>query len=179
MFRKGFGYEGSARIPLIIADSPANTDRNFRRVVDHVVELRDVMPTLLDLAGLPIPTSVDGVSLAPYLRAAQPPAQPPRPWLHGEHVTLGQSLQWITDGKTKYLWASGNGTEELFDLESDPDELTDLAADPDNAELLRLWRHRLIAALEGREEGFVQDGQLVRGQSVVTILEHIRKLLDA
>jgi arylsulfatase len=177
MFRKGFGYEGSARVPLIVADARVRTNRVTGAVVDQVVELRDVMPTLLDLAGLPIPPSVDGVSLAPYLRGEQP--EQIRTWLHGEHVLLGQSLQWVTDGKVKYLWASGNGTEELFDLVRDPDELTNLATHEDRAELLALWRGRLISALEGREEGFVRDGRLVAGQPVVTILEHARKLIEA
>ncbi len=66
MFRKAVPYEGSARVPFIVADAPRRGRQ--QQVVDQVVELRDVMPTLLDLAGLPIPDSVDGHSLAPYLR---------------------------------------------------------------------------------------------------------------
>lgn len=177
MFRKGFGYEGSARVPLIITGAPSSERRVGGRVVDQVVELRDVMPTLLDLAGLPIPETVDGVSLAPYLRGEEPAAA--REWLHGEHVLLGQSLQWVTDGHVKYLWASGEGTEELFDLDADPGELTNLAACADRAALLDVWRGRLTQALEGREEGFVRDGRLVPGRPVVTILEHTRRLIEA
>ncbi|MBB6403489.1 sulfatase-like hydrolase/transferase [Arthrobacter sp. AZCC_0090] len=74
MFRKAVPYEGSARVPFIIADAASQRNSARAVVVDHVVELRDVMPTLLDLAGVDIPDSVDGVSLAPYLR------DPARAW---------------------------------------------------------------------------------------------------
>ncbi|WP_449372510.1 sulfatase/phosphatase domain-containing protein [Arthrobacter psychrolactophilus] len=151
-------------------------------VVDEVVELRDVMPTLLELAGIPIPDSCDGKSLVRFLRES--PAdmvsaaeEPWRAWLHGEHVYFGQSLQWVTDGHVKYLWASEWGSEELFDLDADPDELHNLAPRPEHAELLQKWKGRLITALTGREEGFVRDGALVTGAKVVTMLAHARALV--
>jgi arylsulfatase A-like enzyme len=174
MFRKGFGYEGSARIPFLIAGP--NNDASFVRggVVDDVVELRDVMPTLLDLAGLPVPETVDGRSLAPLLRGERVPW---REYLHGEHTQLGQSLQWLTDGKMKYCWASEHGTEELFDLAADPHELHNLAAVDSYADVLSLWRSRLVGALAGREEGYVADGCLVAGRKPVTILRHTRERL--
>jgi arylsulfatase A-like enzyme len=175
MYRKGFGYEGSAGIPLLIADAPAARAHPGGRVVDHVVELRDVMPTLLELAGVPVPDTVDGVSLAGFIRGEGGDA--PREYLHGEHVMFGQSLQWVTDGRTKYLWASGTGNEELFDLVDDPGELRNLAPLREHAELLQRWRGRLIDALDGREEGFVADGELRPDRPVVTILEHTRARL--
>ncbi|WP_125610879.1 arylsulfatase [Specibacter cremeus] len=175
-YRKAVGYEGSARVPLIIATpdgaAPAGT------VVDEVVELRDIMPTLLDLAGVPVPDSCDGRSLARFLPGADRPIDAPwRAWLHGEHVYFGQSLQWVTDGHVKYLWASAWGTEELFDLDADPHELHNLAQDPAHRELRELWRGRLIADLTGREEGFVQDRDLVPGAAVVSMLAHARERL--
>lgn len=176
MFRKGVGYEGSARIPLLIAGTPVDGSLVRGGVVGEVAELRDVMPTLLDLAGLPIPASVDGRSLAPLMRAEHPDW---RPYLHGEHVRLGQSFQWVTDGKVKYCWASGPGTEELFDLVADPGELHDLATSEANADLLSLWRARLVDALRDREEGYAVDGRLVAGRQPVNILRHTRDRLTA
>ena len=145
-------------------------------MVTEVVELRDVMPTLLELAGLPIPDSCDGRSLVPFLRGADPPW---RSWLHGEHTLLGQSLQWVTDGRTKFLWASGTGAEELFDLTHDPGELHNLTSDSRHRELLDLWRSRLVEALRGREEGYVADDRLVTGRAPVTILRHTRERLSS
>ncbi len=180
MFRKAVGYEGSARIPLIIADAPNShhaADSRPVPVVEQVVELRDIMPTLLELAGLPVPETVDGVSLAPYLRGHEPGYV--REYLHGEHILRGQSLQWLTDGEFKYLWGSAKGIEELFDLRNDPDELHNLAPLPDQGDLLAMWRGRLIHELTGREEGFVHDGRLVTGRPVVTILEHTRERIES
>lgn len=168
MFRKALPYEGSARVPLIIHDPRTPSGGT----VDHVVELRDVMPTLLDLAGIDIPDSVDGASLATALIGG---GTAPRDHLHGEHTYFGQSIQWITDGRLKYVWASGTGREQLFDLDVDPGELHNLIGDPGYAEQELLCRGRLIGALRGREEGFVQDGELVPGAPVVTTLAAARQ----
>src|SRR5690606_22893619 len=86
LFRKGFPYEGSARIPFLLAGPGLGPGI----VRDEVVELRDVMPTLLDLAGLPIPDQVEGRSVAPLARGQRVDGW--RPYLHGEHTLLGQSL---------------------------------------------------------------------------------------
>lgn len=179
-YRKAVGYEGSARVPFIVAPAPSDKKALRGQVVDEVVELRDLMPTLLDLAGLDIPESCDGKSLARFLRddaGAAASSEPWREWLHGEHVYFGQSLQWVTDGHVKYLWASEWGSEELFDLDNDSDEMHNLAPLPEHSQLLSLWKGRLIEALDGREEGFVKDGKLVTGAEVVTILSHTRELI--
>ncbi|WP_315915043.1 arylsulfatase [Arthrobacter sp. lap29] len=179
-YRKSVGYEGSARVPFIVAPAP-NDPRALRgTVVDEVVELRDIMPTLLELANVPVPESCDGKSLVRFLRQTPSGAEPAgdvepwREWLHGEHVYFDQSLQWVTDGHVKYLWASEWGTEELFDLDADPEEMHNLAPLPEYAPLLALWKSRLIADLTGREEGFVHDGELVTGAPVATMLAHAR-----
>lgn len=181
-YRKAVGYEGSARVPLIVAPAPSDAAAAHGAVVDQVVELRDIMPTLLELAGVPVPESCDGKSLLRFVRDTPAPEaagdEAWREWLHGEHVYFGQSLQWVTDGHVKYLWASGWGTEELFDLDSDPGELRNLAPLPEHAHLLGLWKGRLIEALTGREEGFVHDGDLVTGAPVVTMLAHARALAN-
>lgn len=179
-YRKAVGYEGSARVPFIVAPAPRDAAAVRGAVVDEVVELRDIMPTLLELAGVPVPETCDGKSLLRFVRDSPVPeaveADPWREWLHGEHVYFGQSLQWVTDGHIKYLWASGWGSEELFDLDSDPGELHNLAPLPEHAGLLELWKGRLIADLAGREEGFVRDRELVTGAPVVTMLAHARAL---
>ncbi|MCK5805124.1 MAG: sulfatase-like hydrolase/transferase [Lentisphaeria bacterium] len=64
-FNKNSLIEESIRIPLIIHDP-----RGCRPVIDtdHVVSIIDVMPTLLELAGLTVPAYVQGRSLAPLVR---------------------------------------------------------------------------------------------------------------
>lgn len=169
LWRKGFPYEGSARVPLIVAGPgiPQN------QVYEPVVELRDIMPTLLDAAGLPAPQAIDGRSLLPDARNAATdgtPGEGLRAYLHGEHQLLGQSLQWIRLGPWKYVWLSGSGTEQLFDLDADPEErvnrVDDTAAQPG----LTACRTALISELTGREEGYVAHGELVAGRSPVAVL---------
>ncbi len=177
MFRKAVPYEGSSRVPFIIANSPAAPKAARGAVVDHVVELRDIMPTLLDLAGLPIPDSVDGRSLAPIVRGESSEAV--REVLHGEHVYWGQNLHWLTDGHHKYIWGSGEGTEELFNLDADPQERHNLADDPANLGDLQSWRQRMVETLRDREEGYVVDGALTPGAQVVAMLRHAREKASA
>jgi arylsulfatase A-like enzyme len=153
-FRKVLPYEGSARVPLLLSGPEIP-----RHVVvgDAVVELRDVMPTLLDAAGLPVPDGLDGRSALPLARGERDGW---REFLHGEHTAFGQSVHWLTDGRWKYVWWSGTGREQLFDLVADPQECRDQADSPEAAR----WRARLIATLADREEGFVAGGALVPGR---------------
>lgn len=174
MYRKGQPYQGSVRIPLIVSD-PRST-KNARRRLSPVVELRDVMPTLLDLAGIEIPDSVDGSSLMPLIAGG---TEPVRESLHGEHVLFGQSLQWMTDGRWKFVWMSGSGVEQLFDLQADPHEKRNLAAEPTYLPELRRWRTALIGFLADREEGFVHEGRLVPGRPVHPSAARIRVLAES
>ncbi len=97
LFRKGYPYEGSARVPLLLAGPGVGGGV----VCEEVVELRDVMPTLLECAGVEVPGGVEGRSLLPWARGEG--AGPVREYLHGEHALLGQSLQWIATGRWKYV----------------------------------------------------------------------------
>lgn len=120
------------------------------------------MPTLLEAAGVSIPDSVEGRSLLPLLRGA---SDEWRPFLHGECCdipTLKSGMQYLTDGRRKYIWFPGLGREQFFDLEQDPREMNDLASQPDRAEEIAVWRERLTKELEGRPEGFVCGGRLVQ-----------------
>ncbi|WP_151904761.1 arylsulfatase [Brachybacterium ginsengisoli] len=171
MYRKSVGYEGSARVPLVV-HVPPRWREAWGEIgeVDSIAELRDVMPTVLELAGVEVPHDVDGMSLRPGGAV--------RDHLHGEHVigSLGrQSMQWIRSERHKYVWFSGDGNEQLFDLAADPREERDLAGLPEHEEELARHRALLVAALEGREEGFVSDGELVAGRPVQTEASWVRE----
>ncbi len=171
LFRKGLPYEGSARVPLILA-GPRGSGLPGGTVSGALAELRDVMPTLLDCAGLPVPAEVEGCSLLPAARGG---TEPVRRHLHGEMVMVGQSIQWVTDGREKYVWFSGTGREQLFDLERDPQERRDLATLPGEAERMARWRRVLADALREREEGFTDGERLITGRPVHALLRHVRE----
>jgi arylsulfatase A-like enzyme len=169
MYRKSVGYEGSARVPLVVHVPPRWREGwGEGGKVDTIAELRDVMPTLLGTAGVPVPDGVDGIDLR----------RETREHLHGEHLisALGRhSMQWIRSARHKYVWFSGDGHEQLFDLEEDPHELHDLAGDPAHGEELARHRALLVAELEGREEGFVADGELVAGRPLQSEASWVRE----
>jgi arylsulfatase A-like enzyme len=169
-FRKSVPYEGSARVPLIFC-GPSKCGIKPNAAYDSVVELRDVMPTLLDCCGIPIPDTVEGKSFLPMARGEK---QTWREYLHGEHVLAGQSMQWLTDGKEKFVWFSGSGAEQLFDLQRDPQELSDLSREKNSSSRLEHWRKLLIKELHGREEGFTDGRQLIAQRPVDPCLKHVK-----
>lgn len=164
LIAKAYPYDGSARLPFILrlpktgqwAQGSAN---KTTQQVDQVVELRDLLPTFCELAGAEVPDYIDGKSILPLCRNE---ASGWRDYLHGEHTLADESNQWLTDGHEKYIWHPQTGRELLFNLDEDPTELRDLSQI--QPERLQLWRERLIAELDGREEGFVQDGALIVGR---------------
>jgi arylsulfatase A-like enzyme len=175
LLRKTYAYEGSSRIPLIVVP-PAGTGRPDRKIADEVVELRDLMPTLLDAAGLPIPETVDGASLLPLLDA------PPKRWrsyLHGEHCTCysaEQEMHFVTDGRRKFIWLPRINRTQFFDLEADPAELNDLVHDGNREDEVQLWRERLIDELKGRDCGWVKNGELYcpADEPLISPYKHVR-----
>jgi arylsulfatase A-like enzyme len=157
--RKRSAFEGSARIPFIV-NLPKSFDVKQGETLGDVVELMDVMPTVLDAVGVDIPETVDGKSLMPLIRGDN---EPWRDYIHGEcspMETINSGMQYITDGKDKYIFYPGTGDEQFFDLVNDPVEMTNLVNDPNYADRVELGRTRLISELEGRPENFVVNDQL-------------------
>ena len=154
MHRKTYAYEGSARIPFVIRypkglDLPSGA-------FEHVVGLQDVMPTLLEAAGIAIPDSVTGVSVFRAIGGERW-----RPFFHGEHspcYSAGEAMHYLTDGVEKFIYFPKSGDEQFFDLTVDRQELHDLAADPGHQDRVSMWRQRLIDLLAERGDGF-SDGK--------------------
>lgn len=121
LFRKSLGYEASAHVPLFIAgrNVPINKGR-----CDALATWEDIMPTILDLAGVDIPANLDGVSLAPAVRGEDLKT---RDTVYG--MCYGQhSNHYLVHGYWKYIWFPATGEEQLFNLAQDPREMRDLSA---------------------------------------------------
>lgn len=162
--RKRSAYEGSAHIPFLLW-MPSQMAKQYglkqNREIECPVELMDVLPTILDIVGIPIPEDVDGISLLPLLQGEKIN----RTYIHGECArleTIPTGMQYLTDGKEKYIWYPGLAKEQFFDLRIDPNELHDLAKDENEEERISIWRQRLVRELEGRPEGFVNNQKLVK-----------------
>ena len=167
LFRKCEPYEGASRIPFLIQGSPGLGFSAGARS-DVPVCLEDLMPTILETAGLPIPEGVDGMSLVPLLRGS---GSIDRDCVHGEHAPCydeEQAYHALFGSRMKYVWRPADGTEELFDLAEDPRELVNLAGE--RADETAAWRERLVGQLTGRAEGFVSGGRLVSGRPYHSVL---------
>jgi arylsulfatase A-like enzyme len=157
MMRKTYAYEGSARIPFLVR-YPAGLELPAR-TCDAVVGLQDVMPTVLDVAGVDPPPGMTGRSVLEALRGDDW-----REYLHGEHspcYAVEEAMQYLTDGREKYIWFPATGRVQLFDLSENRGERLDLAQDPTRRDRLDLWRRRLVEILAPRGDGFCDGARLV------------------
>ncbi|WP_217586494.1 arylsulfatase [Lentibacillus saliphilus] len=172
LFRKSLPYEGSANVPFILADPGNNVHLQKNSTADHVTEMRDIMPTLLDAADISIPDTVDGKSVIPLCKGDNDIPHW-RSYIHGEHAFGKESFHYITDGKDKYIWFSQTGREQFFDLTNDPQETYDAIADPNYAKKIDERRQQLIYETKDREEGYSDGTSLIVGQPVKATLSHI------
>ena len=156
--RKRNALESSIRVPFIIR--LPNSMRKGHAESQSLVEIMDLMPTLLDLVDVPVPETVSGASLKRELLGGE---SLDRSFVHGEcsHIpTENSGMQFIRDARRKYIWYPGTDKELFFDLEDDPDELVNLIDDPESAPQVDAFRNLLIQELNDRPEGFVEEGAL-------------------
>jgi arylsulfatase A-like enzyme len=126
-------YEESIRVRLIIRDPRPPQPLRGRRCEEMVLSI-DLAPTMLALAGVPIPAPMQGRDLRPLLRGE--PVAWRDDWYY-EH-TYTNLLHRIpkTEGVRTKQWKYTRYTdytppyEQLFDLAADPQELRNLAGDP-------------------------------------------------
>lgn len=169
--RGRFGHRGAnlfdevTRVPLIV--KPGRGDFARGRVVESQVRGFDVMPTLLDLAGIEVGTDLDAASLVP-LMATEPTETGDRVAV-AETADSGIALR-TPDWKYMLRHRGGAVREILFDLRNDPDERTDvIAKHPDVAAKMRrqtvdyVLRHRpgryLLVHGEGAYDVVVRNAE--------------------
>ncbi len=170
LFRKAIPYQGSVSVPFIVYDPGNNLDSEQGAVIDNIVELRDIMPTLLDMAGEKIPESVEGKSLKPLIENEETEW---REYIHGEHSYGEDSSHYIVTEKDKYIWFSQTGEEQYFDLLNDPLEKKDLSETRKHKDRVKEMRNILIEELSDREERYTDGNKLIVGQKAQPCLSHI------
>lgn len=149
---KGFVSEGGIRAPLIVAGPGVKHEGDVTHALLHVA---DIVPTLLDLAGVEHPSGKKGSGLAPVRSKSL------RPLLEARADSVRTEADWlgwelfgnraILQGEWKLMYllkgAGGTGGWQLFNLANDPAEARDLAArHPERcAALLKLWDEYVTA----------------------------------
>lgn len=170
LFRKVQPFQGSIRIPFLVRVGKNLTSSPQVPVCEDLVELRDVLPTLLCAAGAPAPDFTDGLNLIPALFNDPHPV---REYLHGEHSGGQISNHYIVTQKDKYIWYSQTGKELYFRLQSDKNELHNKMGDESVKERAHMLKELLIRELEGREEGYSDGTKLIAGQKPVNTLSSL------
>lgn len=138
--------------------------------IDAPISLVDLMPTLLDLLGLPIPEGLDGRSLAPVIRREAVVAAVPlyamehyHLWYEGVRknspgVQPSPLSVAVIQGRDWYIRAAFS--EELYDMKTDPEQDANLSADEQRVAGLReLSAARRPAAVQ--PEQTEQDPELL------------------
>jgi arylsulfatase A-like enzyme len=141
-------YDTITRTPVIVW-APGRFAAG--RKVDALVQQFDLGPTILELAGVPVPKSFEARSLMPFLRE-ETDAQG-REYVYAEQVRDGiltgaEMMTMVRSKDWKLVHYLGKDDGELYDLRADPGEHVNLWGDPAHAakqaELLDVLRDWLI-----------------------------------
>jgi arylsulfatase A-like enzyme len=114
-------HEDLLRVPLLVR---ARGRLPEGRVVEDTVRSVDVLPTVLDLLGLPVPAGLAGESLLPALRGER---AFPASAFSEEHA---RGIDLLALRREGWKWIRGRGRAELYRLEQDPLEAAPLPGEP-------------------------------------------------
>jgi arylsulfatase A-like enzyme len=116
-------YAPVTRVPLLVRFP----DGRSSGVTDKIVEVADVMPTVIELLGGETPTEVQGVSLLPIVEGTSTP-----PYVAFGETPQGPGQRFVALAGYRAVATGDDGALELFHTVADPLELEDVAAaEPD------------------------------------------------
>jgi arylsulfatase A-like enzyme len=171
-------HESSIRVPTALHGGPFTSGGQIAKLVSLI----DLPPTLLDAAGLPIPSEMQGRSILPLVRHTA------QDWPEEVFVQISESqcARSVRTRRWKYCVVAHdkNGGKDscsdrysedaLYDLYSDPYELRNLIAEESHRETSEVMRDRLlrrmVAAGEAKAE-IIPATRKSSGQRKVTAAE--------
>ncbi len=129
-------YEELMRVPLIIRLPPERTTSGPRTGrIEALVRHVDLLPSVLEWVGLPVPDGLAGRSLLPLVAGRDA----------GPRIAVLQNQRssqiGVSDGRAKLVIDTSTERTQLFDLERDPGETID-RSDGAEAEIRRLQAQR-------------------------------------
>ena len=160
LYDKRFMYEPGLRVPLIARGPGIKQGITPDQFVSNI----DLAPTFLDLAGLPVPDSMQGRSIAPLLRG-ESPADWRKTFYYryyhspGHHNTAAHYGVRSATHKLIYYW--DKKAYELFDLVKDPTEQHNLLfsqSDSETPEIQKVFSE-LKAEITRLQKEYKDDGQ--------------------
>jgi len=150
---KNYMYEEATAVPLIICppgrESVAAVDKL------HLVSGLDILPTMCDYAGLPIPRSLEGVSLRSLVENPHPDSK--TSWR--DHLVLEindrTEVRMVRSDRYKYIvYAKGEMREQLFDLDLDPGETINMVDRPEMRATVEAHRTMLREWIKQTNDAF-------------------------
>lgn len=153
LFCKPPMFEFSAKIPMIFSPAPKHLEpqRNWN-VDERLAELRDVMPTLLNLCDVPVPETVEGLDML---------GDEKRDHLYCEHHEDERAMRMVRKDQHKLIWYPVGNRLQLFDLGNDPMECRDLADDPGHDEIKKELEKIMVSELYGSDLKWTENDALV------------------
>ena len=147
---KRSAHESSIHVPLVINGPRFNRSRTVQALVSHL----DIAPTLLDVAGLHIPESMQGRSLLPLAEAGDSAGLSSEVFVQISESMTGRALRtsrWtyvvvVPDGISRDS-AQQYVEYQLYDLVADPHQLVNLAGRSETREISTTLRDRLRARM--------------------------------
>jgi len=115
-------YEESIRIPFIVR-APGIVDEPGRQAEQMILNI-DLAPSLLEMAGLPVPEGMEGESFVPFLKSRSAPGR--KAWLYEYYRDFPfrvPATRAVRTEKHVYMEFEGRRGSELYDLKKDPRQL--------------------------------------------------------
>ncbi len=145
---KGFHYDSIIRTPLIVQGPGTPAGERITGVTSAL----DIAPTLLDLAGVPEPEAVQGVSMRPALRKGDESLPRDAALTENDDDFVPMRARTLTTRDWKITMYAGSADGELYDRCQDPDELCNRWHDPEyqtvKQELLARLADHLVCAVD-------------------------------
>jgi arylsulfatase A-like enzyme len=138
-------YDNSLRVPMIIFDPRSDVHKDITDLVLNI----DIPSTILEYAGLNIPVSWQGISLAGYSKGRMP-AVARKDFLceHLWDVDKIPSSEGIRTKEWKYFrYHAAPAPEELYHISEDPNEINNLAGNKEYRDILNHLRYRMDSLL--------------------------------
>ncbi|MBY5944708.1 sulfatase [Photobacterium rosenbergii] len=135
------GEDVITNVPFIIHYPKKLKAQSFSQLVESV----DWLPTMLDLAGIPVPREIQGQSLLPLMEGQT-----------DQHKSLILTEQFEPNGlrqvsirdESHRYYCDSDGQELLFDLNQDPDEVNNLINDASYQTILSTMRFKMIVKIQ-------------------------------
>ena len=143
-------YEESIRMPLLLRYPKSIKSGSVR---DEFALNIDLAPTLLELASVPVPQSMQGSSLVPVLQGKRPDWRKSFLIEYYSDKVFPRILQMgyhaVRNERWKYIhYRELDGMDELYDLKSDPFEMKNLINEPAAAKALKEMKQEMELLLK-------------------------------